>query len=137
MLSERALQEGQNHLFWQDNISGLKYELKDVWMSDTIGKGNISSVSSDIVEQKHLLQAMVVRWVFEIKSVAATETPFISSNTTCKISAASCWVLKLKRIPGAENLRLSTHKKLDGSTVKLDLFLTVMLRLIAFTNGDK
>ena len=41
MLSERALHEGQNHLFCDDKTSGFRNWLVEVWMSADTGKVNI------------------------------------------------------------------------------------------------
>ena len=38
VFSERTLQEGQNHLFWNDKISGLRDWLTNVWMSAGTGR---------------------------------------------------------------------------------------------------
>ena len=77
-------------------------------------------------------------FVLEINWLAARDTPFSSSKTTCNISATSCWVLKSKGTPlKLDSLRFKAHKKLDGSTGLLEFFFTVMLRLMARNIGDR
>ena len=76
--------------------------------------------------------------MLEINWLAARDTPFSSSKTTCNISATSCWVLKSKGTPlKLDRLPFKAHKKLDGSTGLLEFFLTVMLRLMARNIGDR
>ena len=43
VLSERPLHEGQNHLLCDDNISGFRNWLVEVWMSAGTGRVKISS----------------------------------------------------------------------------------------------
>ena len=93
MLSERALHEGQNHLFCDDKTSGFRNWLVEVWMSANTGKFNISRFSSDSEEQNQVLEETAIFCVLEIKWIAARGTPFSSSNTTRNICATSCWVL--------------------------------------------
>ena len=45
MLSETTLHEGQDHLFCDDKISGLKNWLVEVWMSADTGRVKISRFS--------------------------------------------------------------------------------------------
>ena len=76
--------------------------------------------------------------VLEINLLAANDTPFSSSKTTCGISAASCWELKSKGLTlMLEKLRFKAHKKFDGSIGLVEFFLTAILRLIACNMGDK
>ena len=76
--------------------------------------------------------------VLEINWLAARDTPFSSSKTTCNISATSCWVLKSKGTPlKLDSLHFKAHKKLDGSTGLFEFFLMAMLRLMAHDIGDK
>ena len=76
--------------------------------------------------------------VLQINWLAARDTPFSSSKTTCNISVTSCWVLKSKGTPlKLDSLRFKAHKKLDGSTGLLEFFFMVMLRLMARNIGDK
>ena len=85
-----------------------------------------------------MLQDTVVLSVLEIKLLAANDTPFSSSKTTCSISATSCWELKSKRVTVMlDKLRFKAHKIFDGSIGLVEFFLTAMLRLIALNMGDK
>ena len=59
MLSGTTLQEGQNHLLYDDKISGLRNWLTEVWMSADTGRISISQFSSDREEQKQVLQETV------------------------------------------------------------------------------
>ena len=93
MLSERALHEGQNHLFCDDKTSGFRNWLVEVWMSANTGKFNISRFSSDTEEQNQLLEETAIFCVLEIKWLPARDTHFSSSNTTCNICATFCWLL--------------------------------------------
>ena len=93
MLSERALHEGQNHLFCDDKTSGFRNWLVEVWMSADTGKVNISRFSSDSEEQNQVLEETAIFCVLEIKWIAARGTNFNSSNTTCNICVTSCWAL--------------------------------------------
>ena len=137
MLSERVFHEGQNHLFCDDKIPGLRNWLI-VCMSVDICRGSTLRVSSETEEDRQLLQDIVVLRVLEIKLLAANDTPLSSSITTCRISATSCWELKLKRATLVlDKLRFKARKKLDGSIGFVEFFLTAMLRLIACNMGDK
>ena len=138
VLSEIRLHEGQNHLFCNDKISGFRNWFIDVCMSVDTGKVTILRFSSDTEEQKQVLQETVIFCVLQIKWLAANDIPFISSTTTCSISATSYWVLKLKGTPlMMYSLRFKAHKKLDGSTGLVEFFFTAMLRLIACNIGDR
>ena len=66
MLSQRTLHEGQNHLFCDDNISGFRNWLIEVWISADTGRVKISRFSSDSEEQKQVLQKTVIFCVLEI-----------------------------------------------------------------------
>ena len=78
--------------------------------------------------------------MLEINWLAARDTAFSSSKTTCNsnISATSCWVLKSNGTPlKLDSLRFKAHKKFNGSTGLVEFFLKAMLRLIAHNIGDK
>ena len=60
VLSERPLHEGQIHLFCDDNISGFRNCLIEVWMSAGTGRLKISSFFSDSEGQKQVLQETVI-----------------------------------------------------------------------------
>ena len=76
--------------------------------------------------------------MLEINWLAARDTPFSSSKSTCGISATSCWVLKSKGTPlKLDSLGFKAHKKLDGSTGLFEFFFMAMLRLMAHNMGDK
>ena len=76
--------------------------------------------------------------VLEINWLAARDTPFNSSKTTCNISATSCWVLKSKSTHlKLDSLHFKAHRNLDGSTGLVEFLFTAMLRLIACNIGDK
>ena len=110
VLSERRLHEGQNHLFCDDKISGFRNWFIEVCMSVDTGRVTISRFSSDTEEQKQVLQETVIFCVLQIKWLAANDIPFISSKTTCSISAISCWVLKSKGTPlMMDSLRFKAH----------------------------
>ena len=67
MLSETVLREGQNHLFPDDKISGLRNCLRDLCMSVDTCKDSMSRFSSKTEENKQVLQDTVVLSVLEIK----------------------------------------------------------------------
>ena len=67
MLSESVLHEGQNHLFPDDKISGLRNCLRDLCMSVDTCKDSMSRFSSKTEENKQVLQDTVVLSVLEIK----------------------------------------------------------------------
>ena len=124
VLSERTLHEGQTHLFCDDNVSGFRNWFIEAWMSSNTCRNKIPRVSSDSEEQKQVLQETMIFCVLEINWLAARDTPFSSSKTTCDISATSSWVLKSKGTPLKLNsMRFKTHKKLDGSTGLFEFFL--------------
>ena len=77
MLSEGTLHEGQNNLFCDEKVSGFRNWLIEVCMS------------ADSEEQKQVLQETVIFCVLEINWLAARDTPFSSSKTTCNISVTS------------------------------------------------
>ena len=80
----------------------------------------------------------MIFYVLEINWLAARDTHFSSSKTTCNISASSCCVLKSKGTrPKLDSLRFKAHQMLDGSTGLVEFFFTAMLRLIAHNIGDK
>ena len=107
-------------------------------MSADTGRVKISRFCSDSEKQKQVLQETVIFCVLEINWLAARDTPFSSSKTTCNISATSCWVLKSKGTPlKLESLCFKAHKKLDWSIGLFELLFTVVLRLIAHNIGDK
>ena len=83
-------------------------------------------------------QDNVAVYLFEIKLLAAYDTPLSSSKTTCSISATSCWELKSKSATLMfSKLRFKAHKKFDGSIGLAEFFCTAMLKLIARNMGDK
>ena len=94
MLSERVLHEGQNHLFCDDKILGLRNWLIEVCMSVDTCRGSISRFSSEKGEHRQLLQDTVVLCVLEMKLLTANDTTISLSKTTSNISATSCWELK-------------------------------------------
>ena len=109
-----------------------------VFMPVDTCRDSISRFSSETEEDRQVLQDTVVLSVLEIKLLAANDTPFSSSKTTCSISATSCWELKSKGVTLVlDKLRFKAHKKLDGSIGLVQFFLTAMLRLIARKMGDK
>ena len=75
VLSEKVLHEGQNHLFCDDNISGLRNWLKEVPVSVDTCRGSISGLSSETEAHKQVLQDTVVLCVLQIKLLAANDTP--------------------------------------------------------------
>ena len=138
MLSERVLHEGQNHLFPDVKISGLRYCLREVCIPVDTCRESISRFSSETEEHRQVLQDTVVLSVLEIKLLAANDTPFSSSKTTCSITATSCWELKWKGVTLLfDKLHFKAHKKFDGSIGLVEFFLTAILRLIACNVGDK
>ena len=74
-LSKRTLHEGQNHLFCDDKMSGLRNWLREVCMSANTGRVSISRFSSDTEEQKEALQETVIFCVLEIKQLATDDIP--------------------------------------------------------------
>ena len=56
MLSERVLHEGQNQLFPDDKISGLRNCLREVCMPVDTCRDSISRFSSEIEEHRQVLQ---------------------------------------------------------------------------------
>ena len=138
MLSERVLHDGQNHLLPDVKISGLKNCLTEVSIPVDTCRESISRFSSETEEHRQVLQDTVVLNVLEIKLLAANDTPFSSSKTTCSISATSCWELKSKGVTLVlDKLRFKAHKKFDGSIGLVEFFLTAILRLIACNMRDK
>ena len=133
MLSERVLREGQNHLFPDVKISGLRNYLREVCIPVDTCSESMSSFSSETEEHRQVLQDTVVLSVLE-----TNDTPFNSSQTTCSISATSFWELKLKSVTVVlDKLRFAVHKRFDGSIGLVEFFLTAILRLIACNMGDK
>ena len=138
MLSERVLHDGQNHLFPDDKISGLRNCLREVCMPVDTCRDSISRFSSETEEHRQVLQDTVVLSVLEIKLLAANDIPLSSTKTSCSISVRSCWELMSKDVTLVlDKLRFKAHKKLDGSKGLVEFFLTAMLRLIAHNMGDK
>ena len=83
-------------------------------MSVDTGRVKLSRFSSDSEEQKQVLQETVILCVLEINWLAARETPFSSSKTTCNISTTSFWVLKLKGTPFKfDSLRFKANKYIN------------------------
>ena len=137
MLSERVLYEGQNHLFPDDKISGLRNCLREVSMSVVTCRDSILRFSSETEEHRQVLQATVVLSVSEITLLAANDKPFSSSKTTYSISATSCWEFKSKVTTLVlDKLCFKAHKKFDGSIGLVKFFLTAILRLIACNMAD-
>ena len=107
-------------------------------MSADTGRVKISRFCSDSEKQKQVLQETVIFCVLEITWLAARDTAFSSSKTTCIISATSCWVLRSKGTPlKLDSLRFKAHEKLDGSTGLFEFFFMAMLRLMPGNIGDK
>ena len=109
MLSERVLHEGQNHLFPDVKISGLRYCLIEVCIPVDTCRESIFRFSSETEEHRQMLQDTVVLSVLEIKLLAGNDTPFSSSKTTCSISATSKGVTLV-----LDKLRFKAQKKFDG-----------------------
>ena len=119
-------------------ISGFRNSLIKVWMSADTGRIKTSRFFSGSEEQKQLLQQTVIFCVLEINWLAAIDTPFSSSKTTCKITGTSCLVLKSKgHLLKLDSLCFKAHKRLDGSTGLFEFFSMAILRLIAHNIGDK
>ena len=60
MLSKRRLHEGQNHLYFDDLIFGFRNWCIEVWISADTCWVTISRFSSNIDEQKQVLQQTVI-----------------------------------------------------------------------------
>ena len=111
VLSERPLHEGQNHLLCDDNISGFRNWLVEVWMSAGTGRVKISSFfwrtgAKQVIQNTNF-------FLLEINWLAARDTPLSSSKTTSNICATSCLVLKSRGAPlKIENYHFEIHKKL-------------------------
>ena len=60
VLPEKVLHEGQNHLYCDDEISGLSNWLREVFMSVDTVRGSISRFFSETEEHGHVLQDTVV-----------------------------------------------------------------------------
>ena len=126
MLSERVLHDGQNHLFPDDKISGLRNCLREVCMSVDTCRDSISRFSSKTKEHRQVLQDNVVLSVLEML-LAAIDTPLSSSKKTCSISATSCWELKSKVVTLVlDKLGFKAHNKFHGSIVLLEFVLTAI-----------
>ena len=107
-------------------------------MSADTGRVKISRFSSDSEEKKQVLQETVIFCVLGINWLAARDTSFSSSKTTCNVSATSCCALKSKGTPlKLDSSRFKAHKKLDGSTGLFEFFIMAMLRLMARNIVDK
>ena len=98
MLSERVLHEGQNHLFPDVKISGLRNCLREVCIPVDTCRESISRFSSETEEHRQVLQDTVVLSVLEIKLLAANDMPLSLSKTSYGISATSCWEFKSKGV---------------------------------------
>ena len=70
---ERVLHDGQNHLFRDDKISGLRNCLREVCMSVEF-VCQVCKFSSETEEYMQVLQDTVVLSVLEIKLLAANDT---------------------------------------------------------------
>ena len=116
VLSVRVSQEGQNHLFWEDNVSLSRSLSKDVFILLDIGRGKMSHFSSFAAKQWQVLQVIVVLNVFETRSFAKTDVPLRLSKTNCNNSTGSCWELKSKEtLRVSVILRLRAHWMFDRS----------------------
>ena len=71
MLSERVLHEGQNHLFPDVKISGLRNCLREVCIPVDTCRESISRFSSETEEHRQVLQDTVVLSVLKIKLLTA------------------------------------------------------------------
>ena len=76
------MHDGQNHLFSDDKISGLRNCLREVCMSVDTYRDSISKLSSETEEHMQVLQDTVVLRALEIKLLAANNIPLSSSKTT-------------------------------------------------------
>ena len=90
VLSVRQLHDGQNYLFSDSMILGLKNLEKGELIFQDNGIVRMSNFSFLAEKQKHWLQETLILMVFEMKSLAATEVALSSSLTNCSTSAASC-----------------------------------------------
>ena len=90
VLSVRQLHDGQNYLFSDSMILGLKNLEKGELIFQDNGIVRMSNFSFLAEKQKHWLQETLILMVFEMKSLAATEVALSSSMTNCSTSAASC-----------------------------------------------
>ena len=80
-------------------------------MSADTGRVKKSRFCSDSEKQKQVLQEIGIFCVLEINWLAARDTPFSSSKTTCNIPATSCWILKSKGTPlKLDNLGFQAHE---------------------------
>ena len=95
---ERALQKGQNHLYPNDKISGLRNCLREVWVSVDTCRDIISRFSYETEKHRQVLQDTVVLSALEIKLLAANDMPLSLSKTSYGISATSCWEFKSKGV---------------------------------------
>ena len=138
VLTFLALQEGQNHILHFDKVSELRCFANEDSIDLVTGRETISWFSSFTEEQKQSLQVMVVLNVLHMRSFAATDVPFSSVKTCCRISAASCCKLKLKgRLCVLDIIHFSAHKKFDGSIGLADLSFNAIFSVIAFESGDR
>ena len=100
-----------------------------------MGIDTMPSFSSLPAEQKQLLHVIVVLRVLESDSSVFIDVPFNSLKTTCRISATSCWELKLKgALRVDEILRLSAHKKFEGSIGTTDFSLIAIFSATDFSS---
>ena len=99
VLFVRSLQDGQNHLLATVNSSGPNFYLMDLGTEEVKGRVIISTFSSQMLQQRQMLQVNDAWWVGEMILSAIWYMPFNSSITICKISGTSCWLLKLKGDP--------------------------------------
>ena len=94
------------------------------------------NLSSFTEEQWQTSHDVVVCKVEVIKSSANMEVPMNSSKTKCKISATSCWVLKLKSGSREDILCCRALRKLDGSIGDEARFRIDIFKDTALSNGD-
>ena len=99
VLFVRSLQDGQNHLLATVNSSGPNFYLMDLGTEEVKGRVIISTFSSQMLQQRQMLQVNDAWWVGEMILSAIWYMPFNSSIIICKISGTSCWLLKLKDNP--------------------------------------
>ena len=137
MFSLQEFHDGQNNSFSDFSNSDERSFSKELLIVSAMGTDTMSSFSSLTVEQKQLLHVIVVLKALESKSSALIDVPFISSITTCRISATSSLKLKSKgALQVEEILRVSAHRKFEGSIGTVDFSLIATFSAIDdFSNG--
>ena len=101
VLSVRVSQEGQKHLFSEDNVSLSRSLSKDDFILLVIGRSKMLHFSF-AAEQRQVLQV-------ETRSFAKTDVPLRSSKTTRNTSSLD------GTLPISDMLCLRAHRKSDGS----------------------